>query len=215
MHVCVRAALWSSGFRACVAVVGFASGCASNGGAPTETQESSSEEGTSAGDGTMGSDATGSIGSTGGTGSSSGSSATSTTASTDPSDVDTQGSTEDTGDTEGSSACDRSLTVANRALVGTAIDELFIEKDLEAIDRYWAEPYLQHNPLAASGVAAFRNLMSSFVPSPTFSYERVRTLADCDLVVVQGEYSGQGVIFDMFRVGDGRIIEHWDSDSGL
>jgi predicted SnoaL-like aldol condensation-catalyzing enzyme len=56
--------------------------------------------------------------------------------------------------------------------------------------------------------------MSSFVTSPSFQYQRLRTLAECDLVVVQGEYSQTGVIFDMFRVADGRIMEHWDSDAG-
>jgi predicted SnoaL-like aldol condensation-catalyzing enzyme len=111
------------------------------------------------------------------------------------------------------SGCDPALAEANRTLVGQALDELFIDKDLTAIDRYWSDPYLQHNPIGTSGVTAFRNLMSSFVTSGSFSYTRLRTLAECDLVVVQGQYSGTGVIFDMFRVDDGKIIEHWDSDS--
>ncbi len=112
------------------------------------------------------------------------------------------------------SGCDPELATTNRTLVGQALDELFIDKDLTAIDRYWADPYLQHNPIGMSGVTAFRNIMSSFVTSSSFKYERLRTLAECDLVVVQGQYSGTGVIFDMFRVADGKIVEHWDSDSG-
>jgi predicted SnoaL-like aldol condensation-catalyzing enzyme len=110
--------------------------------------------------------------------------------------------------------CSQELSDTNRALVGAAIDQLFVEKDLDAIDEYWSDPYYQHNPIAGSGVETFRGVMSSFVPSPSFSYERLRTLAECDLVVVQGNYSQTGIIFDMFRVQDGKIMEHWDSDSG-
>lgn len=111
-------------------------------------------------------------------------------------------------------ACDAKESTESRELVAKALDELFVDKDVSAIDRYWAEPYHQHNPDAASGVEPFRNLMSSFVTSPSFEYERVRTLGECDLVVVQGIYSATGVIFDMFRVRDGKIVEHWDSGVG-
>lgn len=109
--------------------------------------------------------------------------------------------------------CDPAVTRANRALVARAIDELFVDKDITAVDRHWADPYHQHNPIARSGVSTFRNLMSSIVSSPSFSYERLLTLADCDLVVVYGRYSQTGVIFDMFRVRDDKIMEHWDSDA--
>lgn len=113
-----------------------------------------------------------------------------------------------------SSACDPRLTSENRALVATALDTLFVDKQLSAVDRYWADPYLQHNPIASSGVAAFKGIMGSLVSSPSFSYERLRTLAECDLAVVQGRYSASGVIFDLFRIKNGRLIEHWDSDAG-
>ncbi|WP_438008455.1 nuclear transport factor 2 family protein [Sorangium sp. So ce321] len=117
------------------------------------------------------------------------------------------------GGSAGGSGCDPAVASANRELVGKAIDELFVEKDITAADRYWADPYLQHNPIATSGVATFRNLMRGIVSSPSFRYERLRTFAECDLVVVQGRYSQTGVIFDMFRVKDSKIMEHWDSDA--
>jgi predicted SnoaL-like aldol condensation-catalyzing enzyme len=111
------------------------------------------------------------------------------------------------------SRCDPSLTSKNRTAVAAALDGLFVDKKVSAIDQYWADPYLQHNPIAKSGVATFKSIMGSLVTSASFSYQRLRTLADCDLVVVQGKYSGTGVIFDMFRMKDGKLMEHWDSDS--
>jgi len=107
--------------------------------------------------------------------------------------------------------CDPELSQQNRMLVGKAIDELFIDKDITAVDRYWSDPYLQHNPIAMSGVATFRNLFSGILDS--FTYQRLLALADCDLAVVLGRYSNSGVIFDMFRIKDGKIMEHWDSDT--
>ncbi len=47
-------------------------------------------------------------------------------------------------------ACAREVTEANKATVQAAIDELFVQGDVTAVDRYWGEPYLQHNPIAAS-----------------------------------------------------------------
>jgi predicted SnoaL-like aldol condensation-catalyzing enzyme len=109
--------------------------------------------------------------------------------------------------------CDPDVAVSNKARVNAALQALFVDKQISAIGEYWAEPYLQHNPIAKSGVAAFQSVMSSVVSSPSFMYERLRSLAECDLVVVQGRYSGTGVIFDLFRVKDGNLVEHWDSDS--
>lgn len=108
--------------------------------------------------------------------------------------------------------CDPAVSEASRTVGAAALDALFVQKNVAAIDQYWANPYLQHNPIAQSGVTAFRSIMSSFVTSGSFSYQRLRTYAECDLVVVQGRYSGTGVIFDMFRVQNGKLMEHWDSD---
>ncbi|WP_437908600.1 nuclear transport factor 2 family protein [Sorangium sp. So ce327] len=113
----------------------------------------------------------------------------------------------------GGSGCDPELARANKALVGQALDELLVDKDVTAVDRYWADPYLRHHPGAPSDLAAFRTLMSYEVASLGFGYERLRTLAECDLVVVHGRYSDAGVIFDMYRVKDDKIVEHWDSNT--
>lgn len=117
------------------------------------------------------------------------------------------------GGSGGLGACDASLAASNEARANAALQALFVDKQVSAIAEYWAEPYLQHNPIAKSGVAAFQSVMSSVVSSASFTYERLRSVAECDLVVVQGRYSGTGVIFDMFRVKDGNLVEHWDSDS--
>ena len=48
-----------------------------------------------------------------------------------------------------------------------------------------------------------------------FRYEPVRVVAENDLVVTHGIYHGFGpdplVGFDVWRVADGKLVEHWDA----
>jgi predicted SnoaL-like aldol condensation-catalyzing enzyme len=109
-------------------------------------------------------------------------------------------------------ACARELTDANKATVTAAIDELFVQGDISAVDRYWGEPYLQHNPIAASGVTAFRNLFGGLISPGNSIYDLSRVVGECELVLIHGDYTSfGGPTFDMFRVDAGRIVEHWDA----
>ncbi len=109
-------------------------------------------------------------------------------------------------------ACPRDVTDANKALVSAAIDELFVQGDIGAVDRYWGEPYLQHNPIAASGVETFRGLFGGLVSPGNPIYALSRIVGECELVLIHGNYTSfGGPTFDMFRVDGGRIVEHWDA----
>jgi predicted SnoaL-like aldol condensation-catalyzing enzyme len=109
-------------------------------------------------------------------------------------------------------ACARDVTEANKAVVRSAIDELFVQGDITAVDRYWGEPYLQHNPIATSGVATFRNLFGGLISPGNSIYDLARVVGQCELVVIHGDYTSfGGPTFDMFRVEQGRLVEHWDA----
>ncbi|MER7778895.1 nuclear transport factor 2 family protein [Streptomyces sp. NPDC096191] len=67
----------------------------------------------------------------------------------------------------------------NVGIVLTAMRELFADKDLTAIDRYWAEPHIQHSPRMPNGLGTLREV----VPGPEgFSWEPQRIAAQGDLV---------------------------------
>jgi len=95
----------------------------------------------------------------------------------------------------------------------TATGQLFGDKDPSAVDRWVAPTYVQHSSLAADGPDGLLDLVKNL---PTgFSYDLHRVIADGDLVALHGTYHGFGpvplVAFDVFRVADGKLAEHWDA----
>ena len=101
----------------------------------------------------------------------------------------------------------------NKELVLKAAGELFGDKDPSAVDRWVAPDYRQHSSLIADGPEALRGLVASLPEG--FRYELARVIADGDLVALHGVYHGFGpeplVAFDLFRVRDGKLVEHWDA----
>lgn len=117
-----------------------------------------------------------------------------------------------TGETETSMPV--SSTQANKTLVLEALDATMVRHDLAAIDRYFAEPYRQHNPHVPNGLEPLRGLVQGLAQNPDFQYERFRVIADGDLVAVHGRYTGwlpqPVIVVDLFRLEGGKIVEHWD-----
>ncbi len=94
----------------------------------------------------------------------------------------------------------------------TAITAAFIDKDFSAIDKYWADTYIQHNPMGPSGSTALKGLLESVAAN--LRYEIGFAVGEGDIVMVHGRYTGYGpkpmVGVDIYRVSDGKIAEHWD-----
>jgi len=99
----------------------------------------------------------------------------------------------------------------NVRIVLTAMRELFEEKDLTAVDRYWAGPYTQHNPSMPDGLDSLRAVVPTL---EGFSWRPARVAAQGALVFTHSRVLGWAptpvVIVDIFRLQDGRIVEHWD-----
>jgi predicted SnoaL-like aldol condensation-catalyzing enzyme len=101
----------------------------------------------------------------------------------------------------------------NKALVLEAFDTLFNKRDYEAASRYWSDKYRQHSAHIEPGREGLFNLIKS-VPA-TLRYEHQFILAEGDMVIVHGRFSGNGrpvawIAADIVRIEDGRLAEHWD-----
>jgi predicted SnoaL-like aldol condensation-catalyzing enzyme len=74
------------------------------------------------------------------------------------------------------------------------------------------DKYIQHNLMAADGLAGFAELLKQ-LPEGGAKVNVVRAFADGDYVFTHSEYDffGPKVGFDIFRFEDGLIVEHWDN----
>ena len=103
---------------------------------------------------------------------------------------------------------------ANKANAVAGLNAAFVDRNVDAIDTYFADPYIQHNPIAGSGIAAFKSLVGS-LPGPV-GMETHRVIGDGNLVAMHTTYTNFGpaplVGFDVFRFDEnGKIVEHWDN----
>jgi predicted SnoaL-like aldol condensation-catalyzing enzyme len=95
---------------------------------------------------------------------------------------------------------------------------------LDQADKYMREDYIQHNPNADTGMAGFKAYFTKLGgPKPIPD-----TLPDLVAIQAEGDYVTLSLVrtyddpvnkgekytstwFDMFRIQDGKIAEHWDN----
>lgn len=110
---------------------------------------------------------------------------------------------------------------ANKQTAADALNEVLVGLDASKINTYFAEPYIQHNPIAPSGLDAFAGIVGyAKKEGLSFKMDAVRVIGEGDLVAMHNVWTGLGpkpvVGFDVFRFNDdGKIVEHWDNLSPM
>jgi len=103
------------------------------------------------------------------------------------------------------------MSKSNKEIVLEVLKRSFIDRDPTVVEQYFGASYKQHNPVIPDGPSA----IAKIIPTLTaLTYESGMAVADGDLVMVHGRYTGWGprpmVAVDIFRVNDGKVVEHWD-----
>lgn len=115
-----------------------------------------------------------------------------------------------------SEARDLKAEEANRALVVHFYDQFFNQHKVAEAARVVAEDYRQHNPDVPDGKAPFVDFFAVFFKKNPQSKARiVRSATDGDLVWLHvhstnGKDDRGQAVTDIFRVKNGKIVEHWD-----
>jgi len=120
---------------------------------------------------------------------------------------------------------DEALTERNKNIVRDFYTTVLIGRNVDAAPRFLRPDYIQgnpgnHVPTGLKGfMDAFRERFAKKLPSD-YKRELLNVVGDNDMVVVyvrqtwtgkDGQHH-QALGFDMFRVQDGMITEHWDAD---
>ena len=114
--------------------------------------------------------------------------------------------------------------VANKRLVYAFWREVFEARHMDLAPKYMAEGYIQHNPNVPTGRAAFVQFFSSRVKAREIADHvkspLVAIVAEGDLVMLAFAREGPDpkdpakkfttTWFDLFRIENGKIAEHWD-----
>jgi len=113
---------------------------------------------------------------------------------------------------------------ANKRLVYDFYREVFEGGHMELAEKYLAESYIQHNPTVPTGRAGFVEFFAKFAKPKAIEAKMtgpvVSIVAEGNLVVLSfvRQYNEPAdatkkyttTWFDMFRIENGKIAEHWD-----
>jgi predicted SnoaL-like aldol condensation-catalyzing enzyme len=113
-------------------------------------------------------------------------------------------------------AADAKQMEENKKTVAALYDAALNQKDFDAASKYLGSRYIQHNPAAADGpegLKAFIAFLKDKFPNNRSEIKRI--FADGDYVIVHvhavREPGTRGnAIIDIFRLENGKVVEHWD-----
>lgn len=102
----------------------------------------------------------------------------------------------------------------NKKLVANLYQEVFGDKNIEAVDKYIGDNYIQHNPGVADGKEALKAVLKVwFKDAPKEKIDIQHIGADGNFVYIHTK-SRQGnktiSVMDIFRIDGSKIVEHWD-----
>lgn len=112
---------------------------------------------------------------------------------------------------------DLERTEENKQLVRQFVEDILVNGQLDKLgDYYEGDRYIQHNPQIADGLSGLGQALQFMAEHGiTMRYDKIHKVlgeGSFVLVVSEGSFSEQPTAFyDLFRVENGKIAEHWDT----
>src|SRR5262249_23843463 len=114
----------------------------------------------------------------------------------------------------------------DKMLVLNLFREILEARHMELADKYLADDFIQHNPNAANGLPALKQYFSAQNTQPREIQPKVQRkvvamVAEGDIALIvspreltdpkdkANKYTTVG--FDMYRIKNGKVVEHWDA----
>jgi predicted SnoaL-like aldol condensation-catalyzing enzyme len=112
---------------------------------------------------------------------------------------------------------DHDKTAANKAFVKGFVNDVLLGSAPEKITEYISTTqYAQHNPAVADGLNALGEALQAMadagMPMTYTANHMILGEGNFVLAVSEGQFLGKhSSFYDLFRVEDGKIVEHWDT----
>lgn len=113
-------------------------------------------------------------------------------------------------------AAEAGQTAANKELVKNLVQDVLMGNNPNKLSGYFdGDTYLQHNPMIGDGVSSLENAFKKLAEQGVaVRYDKIHQVlgeGNFVLTVSEGSYRDKATSFyDLFRVEQGRIAEHWD-----
>lgn len=116
-----------------------------------------------------------------------------------------------------SAPADLDKTAANKAFVQAFVEDILVNGKMDKLAAYFdGDNYLQHNPQIGDGLSGLGKALSVLAKAGiSLKYDRIhKVLGEGNLVLVvsEGHFgASHSSFYDLFRVQNGKIAEHWDT----
>ncbi|MFD0997864.1 nuclear transport factor 2 family protein [Ohtaekwangia kribbensis] len=112
---------------------------------------------------------------------------------------------------------DLNKTEENKKLVKQFVEDILVNGKMEKLAGYFnGDNYIQHNPLIPDQLSGLGKALTEWAKQGiTMKYSKIHKVlgeGNFVLVVSEGHLAGQhNSFYDLFRVENGKIAEHWDT----
>lgn len=110
---------------------------------------------------------------------------------------------------------DRESSKQNKQLVRSFVETILIKGEFDKIEQYYHPDIIQHNPYIGNGIEGLKEGIANLQKQGiTLQIEKIHNVfgeGNFVLIVSEGKFGGKPTaFFDLFRVENGKVKEHWD-----